>query len=127
MSNTKKGAGAAPNGKATATPQSTTKTARLNPAEALAEKIQAINAKKELVNNRLLLQDTLDKVQEIKVDDPESLKPFDQHSGLRVVFYEGYNNEVLKISSRAFIEDFRQFFIERCEERIQELDKQILV
>lgn len=126
MSNVKKEAGAASNGKGISKTQSTTKTTKIDTAEALAEKIKFYTAKRELIQNRLLLQNKLDEVQAIEFKDPKSLEELGQGE-TRLVLYKGYNNEVLKINNAAFISDFKEFFAGKCAERIAELDNEILM
>jgi hypothetical protein len=125
MSNTTKGAGAAPKGEGTPSPKAPA-TKHLDTAQVLAERIKLHNEKFNLIKKRTVLQLKLDEANAIELKRPDDLLESDKEE-FAIVLKSGYNTERFKISSPAFIADFLEFFKAKCADRITEIDKQILM
>lgn len=128
MSKNDEGAAPAPNGKSVSKAQvKETKTAQLEQVERLSELMKFYHQKHQLMQDRHRLQAKLDEARAIEVKEPESLVETEEYSGLEITLSKGSRSPVFKVKNQAFIADFVEFFIAKCEARLQELDKQILL
>lgn len=92
----------------------------------LAEQIQKYNRMAMIARTRSRFIQAKDQLDEVKTTKQMSIEDFETSENLKLKLVQGYNTELLSVGNEFIINEFKDFMIKKINEKIAEIDLELL-